>query len=99
MKKEKTAKMQIFNNCINLIRTLPIIQRDERNPNDVAKDPHELTHAPDAIRGFCIERTKATKIKTDKEIEYEEIMRERRKKGILGIAGASATKSYISYGG
>ena len=96
---KKTAKLRFFNTCLYILRTLPIIQHDEKNPNDVAKDPHELTHGPDAIRGFCIERTKATKIKTEQEKEYEETLKERRKKGILGIAGASATRSYMRYGG
>ena len=45
--------LHIFSNCTNLIRTLPAVQFDEKNPNDVATDPHELTHAPDAIRYFC----------------------------------------------
>ena len=95
----KTSKLRIFNTCINLIRTLPVIQRDEKNPNDCAKEPHELTHAPDAIRGFCIERTKATKIMTEEELMYEESKKQRRRLGILGIAGATATKSYMKYGG
>lgn len=47
-------KLQIFNTCSNLIRTLPTIQHDELKPNDVAKAPHELTHAPDSLRMFCI---------------------------------------------
>ena len=47
-----TARLVIFENCVNLIRTLPALQFDARNPNDVANDPHELTHAPDALRGF-----------------------------------------------
>lgn len=47
------SKLKIFSNCTNLIRTLPAVQHDEKNPNDVAIEPHELTHAPDAIRYFC----------------------------------------------
>ncbi len=47
------SKLKIFSNCINLIRTLPALQHDEKNPNDVAVEPHELTHAPDALRYFC----------------------------------------------
>ena len=47
------SKLKIFSNCVNLIRTLPAVQHDEKNPNDVAGEPHELTHAPDAIRYFC----------------------------------------------
>jgi len=95
----KTSKLRIFNNCKNLLRTLPLIQRDEKNPNDCAKDPHELTHAPDAIRGFCIERTKATRIMTEEELMWEESRKQRRKLGILGIAGATATTDYMRYGG
>ena len=44
----------IFSTCHNLIRTLSMICVDEKNPNDCKKDPHELTHAPDALRYFAI---------------------------------------------
>ena len=98
-KEIRRSKLRIFNTCRNLIRTLPVVQRDEKNPNDVAKNPHELTHAPDAIRGFCIERTKATRIMTEEELRYEESRKQRRRLGILGIAGATATKDYMRYGG
>ncbi|MBQ4160032.1 MAG: phage terminase large subunit [Clostridia bacterium] len=45
-------RLRIFKNCINLIRTLPALRFDEKNPNDTANAPHELTHAPDALRAF-----------------------------------------------
>ena len=47
----KDKRLQSYS--INLIRTLPAVQHDEKNPNDVANEPHELTHAPDALRYFC----------------------------------------------
>ena len=97
--KKKTAKLKFFNTCLNILRTLPVIQHDEKNPNDVAKEPHEFTHAPDALRGFCIERTKATKIMSEDEERYLESVEARRREGILGIAGAKATSSYMKYGG
>lgn len=50
---QKTSRLHIFSNCVNLIRTLPALQFDEKNPNDVANEPHELTHIPDALRYFC----------------------------------------------
>ena len=96
---KKKSKLRFFNTCHNILRTLPVIQRDEKNPNDCAKEPHELTHGPDAIRGFCIERTKATRIMSEEELMYEKSRRERRRLGILGIAGATATKEYMKYGG
>ncbi len=49
---KKIANLRIFSNCTNLIRTLPAVTVDGKNPNDVACHPHELTHAPDAIRYF-----------------------------------------------
>lgn len=51
---EKSPRLQIFSNCINLIRTLPALTHDSRNVNDVANTPHEYTHAPDALRYFCV---------------------------------------------
>ena len=50
------APLRIFSNCLNLIRTLPSVAMDSKNPNDVAREPHELTHAPDAIRYFVAGR-------------------------------------------
>jgi phage terminase large subunit len=57
----KTARLKIFKNCVNLIRTLPQLQHDEKDPNDVATEPHEITHAPDALRYFCMMRTLPSK--------------------------------------
>jgi phage terminase large subunit len=50
---ELGGRLQIFATCPNLIRTLPLLQFDKRDPNDVATQPHELTHAPDALRYFA----------------------------------------------
>ena len=49
----RAPRLRIFDTCKNLIRTLPALQHDERRPEDAASEPHELTHAPDALRGFC----------------------------------------------
>jgi len=51
-----TANLVIFENCHNLIRTLPGLTFDRNNPNDVSSTPHELTHAPDALRYFVAGR-------------------------------------------
>lgn len=49
----KNSAMRIFENCENLIRDIPRLRHDERDPNDVSINPHIYTHGPDAIRGFC----------------------------------------------
>ncbi len=50
------ANLRIFDNCENLIRCIPSLQYDPKNTEDCAKEPHELTHAPDAIRYFVAGR-------------------------------------------
>lgn len=42
--------LQIFSTCPNLIRCLPLLLHDQHRPNDCAAEPHEITHAPDALR-------------------------------------------------
>lgn len=59
-KEYKTSKLRIFNNCVNLIRCLPQLQHDDKDPNDVATQPHEITHITDSLRHFCISRTMPT---------------------------------------
>lgn len=58
----RVAKLRIFPGCTNLIRTLPQLRYDDKRVNDVAQEPHELTHAADAIRGFCVYWVRAAHI-------------------------------------
>lgn len=51
------ADLRIFSNCVNLIRTIPALQHDPRRPGDALREPHAITHAPDALRGFCVYAT------------------------------------------
>jgi hypothetical protein len=51
---ETKPSLFIFNNCINLIRTLPLLPCDKNNPEDV--DTHAEDHAYDALRYGCMSR-------------------------------------------
>ena len=52
-----TASLVIFKNCVNIIRTLPQLQSDPKDPNDVDRTSnHELSHGPDALRYFIAGR-------------------------------------------
>lgn len=51
-----TAKMKFLPCCENVIKCIPALQHDEKKPNDCAKEPHETTHSPDALRYFCFSR-------------------------------------------
>ena len=46
--------IKIFDTCTELIRCLPALQTDKLRPTDCATEPHDITHAPDALRGFAI---------------------------------------------
>jgi phage terminase large subunit len=91
---KKTARLKITKNCLNLIRTLPQLQHDDKKPNDVASEPHELTHAPDALRYFCSMRTAAS------------ILPEKPKRDDFGFnkpkpdafRGQEVDQSYITFG-
>lgn len=65
---KKTSRLKIFTNCTNLIKCLPQLQRDEKNPCDVATEPHEITHITDALRYFCVNFTSSARI-INKETE------------------------------
>lgn len=55
------AMMQIDVKCKNILRTLPLLMHDERRQGDAATEPHEITHAPDALRYFASFRVCAAK--------------------------------------
>lgn len=48
--------LMIFDDLTRLIADIRDIQADETNPNDCAKQPHDITHSVDACRYFCINR-------------------------------------------
>lgn len=67
----KTSKLKIFSTCKNLIRCIPQLQHDEKKIGDVANEPHEITHGPDAIRGFCIYWTQEPlKVEVKKKLPF-----------------------------
>lgn len=43
-------RILIYSTCINLIRSIPTLQRSTRNPDDVATNPKQDDHAYDALR-------------------------------------------------
>ena len=47
-------KIAFFSSCTEIIRCLPALLVDKIRPTDCATEPHSITHAPDALRGFAI---------------------------------------------
>lgn len=46
-------RTRIFNTCTNLIECMHQLQYDAKVVGDAAKEPHKITHHPDALRCFC----------------------------------------------
>lgn len=59
------AELKIFSSCINLIRTLPALTHDKHVAGDAADSPHEITHAPEALRYGLMSRPQAARIKEE----------------------------------
>lgn len=67
--------VRIFSTCRELIRCLPALLRDSRDPCDAATQPHDITHICDAFRYLAMERT--SKSTVPRTVSWEE---EHRKK-------------------
>ena len=59
--------LMFFDTCQEIIDDLQSIQADDKNPDDCAKQPHDITHGPDALRYFAQSRTMAP----EKMVEFE----------------------------
>ena len=62
LREDGTVRLMFFRNCVNIIKNLPLLQFDEKRPNDCANEPHEITHDPDALRYFSIAWTRPAEI-------------------------------------
>ena len=55
---EVLPAFMLFDDLEKVIEDIESIQADEKNPNDCAKDPHDVTHTVDACRYFLINRSR-----------------------------------------
>ena len=60
---EGRQSIRFFRSCLEIIKCLPALQTDKLRPTDCATEPHEITHAPDALRGFAIYHSRPNEIK------------------------------------
>ena len=56
------VQLLLTQEVLTLIEYLPQLQHDEKNVNDCANEPHELTHICDALRYFCVSRIRPTEL-------------------------------------
>lgn len=85
----------MFNTCKGLIDDIMAIQHDEKNPSDCAKQPHDLTHRPDALRYYC-----ATWTMKPKEPQNEEDYVDNTTSSVAYsdfICGDGYSEDYVNY--
>lgn len=74
---EKLPGLMFFSNLEKPMSDIVSIQSDDKNPNDCAKDPHDITHNVDAVRYFCVTRKLAAEsivqeLASDEDFDDEE---------------------------
>lgn len=82
----------VFDTCGKLIESLKCLQHDKTDPNDVAKQPHEITHGPDALRYFAQTYTLPAETVTQEEDEDDE---ETGEDYFHHMCGTGVSRSYI----
>jgi phage terminase large subunit len=58
------VRLRFFQTCPEIIRCLPLLQYAPHNSMDCATEPHDITHAPDALRYLIQSRPSAAKERT-----------------------------------
>lgn len=82
----------VFDTCKGLVDDIMAIQHDDKNVSDCAREPHDITHRPDALRYFSQlrtlrpEKTEPAEPQDDRAEDYEDYM-----------AGGEPDESYIGY--
>lgn len=84
--------MIIFDTCRALIDCLKGLQHSASDPNDVSKEPHAITHGPDALRYFA--QTYVLPGERPVEEEFEDEF-EKQTDYRTEMCGGAVTKGYI----
>lgn len=85
--------LMVFEDCARLIRDLPALQHDDKNASDVAKEPHDITHVPDALRYGMIYRTMSAERMPEPVYDDDEQIEEYDD----AMTGGEVSDSYIAY--
>lgn len=82
-----TARLHIFETCNTLIKNITAIQHDQRNPNDAAVVPHDITHAVDALRYLLVSHQRTAPAPPPTADDKERIRLEKFKTRAIGGGG------------
>jgi len=74
------GRLRITKNCTQLIRSLSLLMSDPTRPGDCLTQPHEITHAADALRYFAVFRAPEGE---DVSTEFDSFRHEGDGRGLL----------------
>jgi phage terminase large subunit len=98
--KDKAPKelpmLMFFDNVGQVLEDIQSIQHDDTNPNDCAKDPHDITHTVDGVRYFCINRSMLSE-KPKPEVVRDELIDEPEDNYENFLTGGEASESYMTF--
>ena len=89
----KKPKLILFATCGKLIECVKCLQHDKTVIDDVAKEPHEITHGPDALRYFAQSYVLPAEQPADEEQEDDE---DRGEDYFTAMCGTGVSRSYIT---
>lgn len=66
--------IRFFSTCTEIIKCLPSLTVDKLRPSDCSTEPHSITHAPDALRGFAIHNSRPSEPRLPIKCKWTEDM-------------------------
>ena len=85
----------IFSDCRGLIDDLQALQYSDKNPSDVATEPHEVTHRPDALRYYCQSRFMAPEVQSQYDSDDDDDVAAMDYQ--TALCGGKMSPSYLTY--
>lgn len=92
---KKLPALMFFNNMGKVLSDIRDIQADDNNPNDCAKQPHDITHTVDGIRYYCISRTLAAEAIKEKMDDFSEFIEDAETEYQDYMCGGVPSMSYL----
>lgn len=92
---DRLPALMFFNHLKSVTDDIKSIQADDNNPNDCAKQPHDITHTVDGVRYYCVSRTMAAEAQRVKQ-EIEEL-EEQEAEYDNYMAGGEVSAGYLGF--
>ena len=81
-------RLRVFSTCKELIRCMPLLRyADKGDPSDASTEPHDITHAPDALRYMMDGRPRPGEKPKDERHHRQPVPIQRQAASIIAFGG------------